>query len=45
MPSIGPDPIAMENDRTEDYYNNWPNDKGVSEVIVRTPELYMLIPV
>ncbi|CAI7607112.1 unnamed protein product [Penicillium viridicatum] len=27
MPSIGPD-SAMENGMNEDYYNNWPNDKG-----------------
>lgn len=33
MPSIGPDSSAMEIEMNEDHYNNWPNDKGVSEVI------------
>lgn len=40
MPSIGPDSSAMENGMTEDHYNNWPNDKGVSQVMGTSIYIY-----
>lgn len=33
MSSIGRDSTVMENNMSEDHYNNWPNDKGVSEIM------------
>lgn len=34
----------MENGMNEDYYNGWPNDKGVSEVMDTSVYIYLLIP-
>jgi hypothetical protein len=40
MPSIDLDESAMENGMNEDHYNNWPNDKGVSQVMGTSNYIY-----
>lgn len=45
MPSIDTDPISMDKSimANDTHYNNWPNDKGVSQATMF--DLYILIPV